>query len=245
MSHPDHALWKQGWRANETAFHLDHVHPLLIRFWPSLGLHRDDRVFVPLCGKSLDLMWLHGQGHDIAGVELSPIAVRKFFKASRLHPKRRQTNELTCWTHERLAIYCGDFFELTRDEMSGVRAVYDRAALSALPEDLREYYIAHLHAILPDDCRILLLTIEDIDDGEMVSDTDASAEIANLYAGYFSIETVHAEHHAAKPGKLGRANEPRCVHKVYRLRRMTTDRRSDTVHPVGPGGLSGERLEVG
>lgn len=232
MSHPDHALWKQGWRANETAFHLDHVHPLLIRFWPALGLNRDDRVFVPLCGKSLDLMWLHGQGHDIAGVELSPIAVRKFFKASRLQPKRSHLEELTCWAHERLAIYCGDFFELTRDEMAGVRAVYDRAALSALPEDLREYYIAHLHAILPDDCRMLLLTIEDIDDDETVSDTTvASTEIAGLYAGYFSVEMIYAEHHSAKQEKNGQPIEPRCVHKVYRLQRTSTRGRSDIGYP--------------
>lgn len=221
MSHPDHALWKQGWRVNETAFHLDHIHPLLIRFWPTLGLNREDRVFVPLCGKSLDLMWLHGLGHDIAGVELSPIAVRQFFKASRVHPKRSHLKELTCWTHERLAIYCGDFFELTRDEMSGVRAVYDRAALSALPEDLRAYYIAHLHAILPDDCGVLLLTIEDIDDDETVSDaTAASAEIACLYAGYFSVEMIYAEYHPEQPGNPGQPVEPCCMHKVYRLQRM-------------------------
>lgn len=223
MSHPDHALWKQGWRANEIAFHLDHVHPLLIRCWPELDLNHGDRVFVPLCGKSLDLMWLHGLGHDITGVELSPIAVRQFFKAGRMSPKRSQPKKLQCWAHDRLAIYCGDFFELTRDEMSGVRAVYDRAALSAFPEDLRGYYIAHLHAILPDACRVLLLTIEDIDDDETVSDaTTASAEIARLYVGYFSVEMIHAEYHPAKLGNSGQLIEPHCMHKVYRLQRVPT-----------------------
>ena len=59
-------------------------------------------------------MWLHGLGHDVTGVELSPIAVRKFFKASRLHPKRSHRQELTCWSHDRLTIYCGDFFQLMR-----------------------------------------------------------------------------------------------------------------------------------
>lgn len=231
MSHPDHAVWKRGWRANETAFHLNHVHPLLVRFWPTLDLNRADRVFVPLCGKSLDLMWLHGQGHDVAGVELSPVAIRQFFKACRMHPKRSHLNELQCWAHERLAIYCGDFFDLTRAEMSGVRAVYDRAALSALSVDLREYYIAHLHAILPDDCRVLLLTIEDIDDDETVSDPHAaSAEIDNLYTCYFSVEMIHAECHPAKPGHSGKVDEPCCMHKVYRMQRMAINGQPDIAH---------------
>lgn len=230
MSHPDHALWRQGWRANETAFHLEYVHPLLIRFWPTLGLNHDDRVFVPLCGKSLDLMWLHDLGHDIVGVELSPIAIRQFFKDSCVHPKRSHLKELTCWTHERLTMYCGDFFELTRDEMTGVRAVYDRAALSALPENMREYYIAHLHAIIPDDCRVLLLTIEDIDDDETVSDaTAASAEIANLYAGYFSVEMIYAEYHPAISGISGQLDEPRCMHKVYLMQRITDITRNPVI----------------
>lgn len=222
MTHPDHARWKQGWRAKQTGFHLDHVHPLLIRYWPALGLDRADRVFVPLCGKSLDLMWLHNLGHDVAGVELSPIAIRALFKAGHLQPKRQALpNDLTCWTQERLAVYCGDFFDLTREQVAGVRAVYDRAALGALPEDLRERYIAHLHAILPDGCRILLLTVEDLDDDETESEAAAaSAEIARLYARGFQAELLHAEHHLAVTALAGQPGEPRSVHKVYRMQRI-------------------------
>lgn len=224
MTHPDHALWKQGWRAKQSDFHLDHVHPLLIRYWATLGLDHEDRVFVPLCGKSLDLMWLRGLGHDVAGVELSLIAIRALFKAGRLQPKHHhRKNDLTCWTEKRLVIYCGDFFELTREDLAGVRAVYDRAALGALPADMREDYITHLHAILPDDCRILLLTVEDLDDDEAESEAGAvSPEIVRLYSGGFSVELIHAEHHLATPGNAGRPEGPRSVHKVYRLQRVTT-----------------------
>lgn len=215
MAHPDHALWKRGWRAKQIDFHLDHVHPLLIRFWAALGLRDSDRVFVPLCGKSLDLMWLRALGHDVVAVELSPIAVRDFFKASRLQAQRHApVNRLTCWTQERLAIYCGDFFDLTRADLAGVRAAYDRAALGALPENLRSRYVAHLHAILPADCHVLLITVEDLDDGETEAAAGrVSSEIVALYAGRFDVELLHAQHHVATPG------EPRCVHKVYRLQR--------------------------
>lgn len=220
MAHPDHAHWQQSWRDKQIPFHLRHVHPLLVRCWANLGLASDARVFVPLCGKSLDIMWLHNRGHHVAGVELSPIAVREFFKAARLQPKRKTNGDFTEWTQERLAIFCGDFFALTSGDLQGVRAVYDRAALTALPENLRDLYVAHLHAIVPADCQILLLTVEDLDDGEAASDNmDRSEEIASLYRDFFTLELLHAEYHEAAAGRPGEPTDPRCVHKAYRLQR--------------------------
>ncbi len=224
MAHPDHALWKQSWRANQIPFHLAHVHPLLIRFWPDLGLAGDERVFVPLCGKTLDLIWLHDRGHHLVGVELSSVAVRHFFAAAQLQPLCRDLGELTHWTHERLEIYCGDFFALTRDDLRGVSAVFDRAALTALPKNLRSRYVIHLHAILPVACNVLLITVDDLDNGENASDHMASsAEVLALYRGYFAIELLHAEYHLPVCAVEGQAPEPPCIHKVYRLQRSAID----------------------
>lgn len=223
MTHPDHALWKQGWRANQIPFHLDHVHPLLARFWPALALAGDERVFVPLCGKSLDLMWLHQRGHHVLGVELSSVAVRHFFAATPLRPQCVEHGPLTRWTQERLDIYCGDFFALTPGDLTDVRAVLDCAALTALPENLRSRYVAHLHAILPAACDVLLITVEDLDDDENAADhMAAAAEILTLYAGYFAIELLHAEYHQAGCGTAGDAMALRCVRKAYRLRRAAS-----------------------
>lgn len=212
MAHPDHALWKAGWRANRIPFHLTHVHPLLERFWPQLGLAATAPVFVPLCGKSLDIAWLHERGHPVSGIELSEVAVKALFEAAGRPPQRRAAGELTCWTHAGLDIYCGDFFALTADDLRGIRAVYDRAALTALPENLRADYVAHLHAILPADCQILLLTVEDLDADEAAADNmQQSAEIAALYALYFSLELLHAELHET--------DGERSIDKAYRLQR--------------------------
>lgn len=220
MAHPDHALWKEGWRANHIPFHLTHVHPLLTRFWAQLDLDTTQRVFVPLCGKSLDVMWLHDRGHQVVGVELSPVAVKALFKAAHLSPQRESHGDLARWTQQQLTIFCGDFFAMTEAELLGVQAVYDRAALTALPENLREYYVAHLHAILPADCQILLLTVEDLDDEDDADDSMCqSSEIAALYSVYFSVELLHAEYHAARTVAPGEEIETRCIHKAYRLRR--------------------------
>lgn len=217
MSHPDHARWKQSWRANQIAFHLLHVHPLLIRFWADLGLTATDRVFVPLCGKSLDLMWLHEQGHHVVGIELSPLAVQAFFKESARAPRQARHGALTRWSSERLTIYCGDFFRLTARDLQGVRVVYDRASLTALPEALRASYVAHLVNILPAGCQVLLLTVEDLDDGESEADASlASSEITALYQARFEIELMHA---GCLPAVIenGETIEPPCVHKAYLL----------------------------
>nr|MBL8411758.1 hypothetical protein [Dechloromonas sp.] len=93
----DNELWQQCWRDRDTGFHQTTVNPSLIRFWPSLGLDKSERIFVPLCGKSLDLLWLARQGHPVIGVELSPLAVRAFFKESRLQPSRRKVGKFTLW----------------------------------------------------------------------------------------------------------------------------------------------------
>ena len=76
MTGRDNELWQQSWRDRKTDFHQKIVSPHLVRFWSSLGLAASDRVFVPLCGKSLDLLWLAQQGHTVIGVELSPLAAR-------------------------------------------------------------------------------------------------------------------------------------------------------------------------
>ncbi len=220
MSHPDHALWRAGWRANRIDFHQHEVNPSLLRFWLELALAASDRVFVPLCGKSLDLLWLYRQGHPVTGVELSPVAVQAFFQESRLPPKRASRGALVHWAHERMEIFCGDFFQLGASDLVGVKAVYDRASLTALPEELRASYVAHLRAILPADCVIFLLTEEDLDDEESESAAiEASEEIQLLYADGFEIELRHAECFPAVMPTGDIVAEPRSVHKVYLIRR--------------------------
>ena len=194
MTGRDNELWQQSWRDRKTDFHQKIVSPHLVRFWSSLGLAASDRVFVPLCGKSLDLLWLAQQGHTVIGVELSPLAARAFFRENRIQASRRPVGQFTCWEHGRIGILCGDFFQLNAADLGNIASVFDRASLTALPDEIRGAYLDHLRKILPAACKILLLTTEEPEDGETDGQPFAVAdEIARLYTHAFDIQLSHVE----------------------------------------------------
>jgi thiopurine S-methyltransferase len=104
-------------------------------------------VFLPLCGKTRDIAWLRARGHPVAGAELSRLAVEQLFDELGVAPQIVPEGALTRFRAEGLDVLVGDVFALTRDRLGPVAAVYDRAALVALPEGVRPRYGAHLHAI--------------------------------------------------------------------------------------------------
>lgn len=153
-------FWLQRWREGRTGFHQDSVTPLLREHWGSLALPEGCRVFVPLAGKSLDLAWLAARGHRVLGVELSPLAVQQFFAEHALVP---QVSESRYGMHYRaggIELICGDAFGLDAEALAGCEAVYDRAALIALPPPMRARYVDELYGRLPAPCRGLLVTLE-------------------------------------------------------------------------------------
>jgi thiopurine S-methyltransferase len=140
--------WLGRWKRGEIAFHQDEINPYLRRYWGELGLAPGSTVFVPLCGKSQDMLWLREQGHRVLGIELSSMAVEAFFEESGLAPKRFHSEKFDCYEAGGVRILCGDFFDLDKAELASVRGVYDRAALIALPSEMRKRYVAHLLGIL-------------------------------------------------------------------------------------------------
>jgi thiopurine S-methyltransferase len=215
---PDNALWEQCWRDRNTDFHQKTVNPLLVRYWQSLQLPAGSRIFVPLCGKSLDLLWLAGQGYQVIGVELSPIAVRAFFRENKLQPTRRQVGRLTEWSSGPLRIFCGDIFALTAADLGSIAAVYDRAALTALPEAARLDYVAHLHALIPEICPIFLLTAEDPEEGDAEGlEPGVAAELLTLYAERFTVDLVHVAPSFQADPESPEAPPLPIEHKFYRL----------------------------
>ena len=141
------SFWHAKWEKSEIGFHQEDVNPLLLDHFNALSLPAGSRVFVPLCGKTRDILWLLESGYRVVGVELSRMAIEQLFAEMELQPAISQVGQLTRFAVEDVDIYCGDIFELTGSELGQVGAVYDRAALVALPASMRQRYAEHLVAI--------------------------------------------------------------------------------------------------
>ncbi|HBG93834.1 MAG TPA: thiopurine S-methyltransferase [Chromatiaceae bacterium] len=184
-------FWHARWQNGELGWHLEEINGHLRTFWPTLGLPADTLVFVPLCGKTLDLLWLTSQKQRVIGIEISEIAVRDFFAEHGLTPEVTKFGALERWQAGELTILRGDFFDLTATDLTEVGAVYDCASLIALPKDLRARYAEHLKSIVPSKALCLLITFA-YDQEKMSGPPFAvlSDEIAALYADRYRIEDL-------------------------------------------------------
>lgn len=181
MNNPE--FWHNKWAANQIGFHLEDVNPLLIKFWEKTEPSYEKSVFVPLCGKSEDLIWLATKHSDVQGVELSQIAVRAFFAEHLYTPTATQiSGQHELYQFDELNIYTGDYFSAP---IQPVDTIYDRASLVALPEEMRVQYVERLKLLLKPGGKILLVTL-DYDQNEMAGPPFSvpKLEIDQLFAGY-------------------------------------------------------------
>lgn len=153
-------FWLERWEREEIGFHQNEINPYLRAYWNALRISGGSKVFVPLCGKSRDMRWLREQGHHILGVELSEAAVQAFFNENGYQAQRTRDEKFIRYDADGIRILCGDFFDLTRDDLQKTSAVYDRASLIALPPEMRMRYAEHLASILPPATQILLVTVD-------------------------------------------------------------------------------------
>ena len=189
---PDY--WLARWNDGRTGFNQPDGNPLLQRHWTSLGLPDDSRVFVPLAGKSPDLLWLAARGHRVLAVELSPLAVAQFFAENEIEPTVIRSRYGTHHRAGGIEIICGDVFDLDREALADCNAFYDRAALIALPASLRQRYADEVYAALPARCRGLLVSLEypqaELDGPPFAVD---ESQVRALYRRDWSIEVLERE----------------------------------------------------
>lgn len=155
----DPDFWHQKWQSGQIGFHKTSVNRLLVQFFPELGLEPGQRVFIPLCGKTVDIGWLLERGYQVAGAELNETAISELFAGLGLTPEITEDGPVKRYQADNIELFAGDIFDLTADRLGAVDAVYDRAALVALPQAMRRRYTAHL-AELTDYAPQLLLCFE-------------------------------------------------------------------------------------
>ena len=186
----DADFWHSKWEKNEIGFHQNKPNDLFTRHFDRLDLTPGARVFLPLCGKTLDIGWLLSEGYAVAGAELNESAIRQLFEGLKLTPNITAAGPLIQYRAPGIDIFVGDIFDLAADRLGPIDAVYDRAALVALPTEMREKYAQHLPEITQAAPQ-LLITL-DYDQAEMKGPPFAidEAELRRLYSAAFQIDLL-------------------------------------------------------
>ena len=211
-------FWQERWARNQIGFHLSEVNPYLQRHWPQLAVAEGSKVLVPLCGKSLDLVWLASHGLRVMGVELSEQAVEAFFSEQNLVPRITRRKAFTVYQADLIEVWCGDFFALDADALVGCAALYDRAALIALPPLMRAQYAEHLSRLLPSGCQGLLITL-DYDQTQKAGPPFAVTddEVKVLFGSDWSLRALQEQDILEESWKFVQEGVTRLDERVYRL----------------------------
>lgn len=193
----DAAFWHERWEGNRIAFHEGEANALLAAHFPTLALEPGARVFVPLCGKTRDIAWLLDRGYRVAGAELSPLAITDLFKELGVEPEIDKSGPLERRSAPGLDIFVGDIFDLTAEALGPVDMVFDRAAVVALPGDMRTRYASHMPGLTGVAPQFVITFTYDQSqmDGPPFSITPA--EIERLYAIPYRIREL-----ASAPGDV-------------------------------------------
>jgi thiopurine S-methyltransferase len=197
--------WLARWRDGRINFHEGHPNALLDRHHARLAGRR--RVLVPLCGKAEDLAFLAAHGHEVVGIELAEPAVRQFFDEHALVPTVTARGSLVEYRAGVITVLAGDLFAATPELVGPIDALYDRAALIALPAELRPRYVDHLRTLLPAGAPGLVITVE-YDQAAMTGPPFAvlEPELRSLYAG--AVVELLEEQPLGGNGKCARTSVP-------------------------------------
>ncbi|GIU23632.1 thiopurine S-methyltransferase [Shewanella sp. MBTL60-007] len=216
------SFWHEKWDAQQIGFHLSAVNPLLVKYWPQLELDANAQVFVPLCGKSLDMCFLAELGHDVLGCELNELAVQQFYQENSLKVAVSTIAQHQRFHTEQVTIYQGDIFSLDAAEMTATMAFYDRAALIAWPEEMRLAYANQLANLIPANSVGLLITL-DYPQAELngppfaVSDDWVQANLADD----FEIERLACEDVLSENPRFVKKQVSWLTESVYKLTRKS------------------------
>lgn len=217
----DPEFWHERWEKDEIGFHQPEVNPHLRKFIDRLGAKAGAAILVPLCGKSLDMLWLSQEGFSVFGIEISEVAARDFFVENGLDYERVVRGGRLFYRHDRITICCADFFALDAQEVPAVDAVYDRASLIALPPDMRPAYAEHLAGLITGGTPSLLVTLE-YPQEEMRGPPFSvrSGEVEQLFGSHFLIEHLDGIDCLEREPRFRKKGLSRLEEQVFLLNRI-------------------------
>ena len=223
-------FWIERWNTGQTGFHQPKINPYLVYFYGEKGPPPEQReklkVFVPLCGKSNDMLWLAQNGYRVFGVECSDLAVQAFFQENGIACRVASKDEHSLYVcdteshpdYAAIEIYQGDFFALQSDLFEDVTDVFDRASLIALPPEMRRDYAAKMAELLKPGTRILLVTLTyDQDEMNGPPFSVSEEELNDLYAENFSIQKLCYKNIIDDEPRMQERGLSSLVETVYKL----------------------------
>ena len=213
-------FWHTRWHENRIGFHQAEINRFLLKHIETLG--DGGAVFVPLCGKSRDMNWLAKRGREVVGIEISPLAVEAFFREQEIPVDRVGRGEFLEYQSAGITILLGDYFRLTAELLGPVAAVYDRAALIAMPPTMRRAYAEQMARLLAPGTPVLLIAPFSLKDPQSGPPFAVSAlEIQEIFADHFTVEVLECERKTAQEdpqlAEQGLAWREEAVYRLCRL----------------------------
>ncbi len=211
-------FWLERWQNNEIGFHQSDINAHLRDYWEHLRVPAGSLVFVPLCGRTRDMVWLRAGGYRILGAELSPIAVSSFYAENGLGAQVTPQPPFERWEAGGITLLRGDVFDLTVADLEGVTAVYDRAALVAFPSPMRRDYVRKLASVLPSAAQILLVTMDYPQDqmpGPPFSVPEQ--EVRDLYGPEYRVDRLRTRDVLSENDRFHKRGLTRLVEHVFHI----------------------------
>ncbi len=214
----EHDFWHERWASGQLGFHQVVPDHILLAHWRDMSVDGGSKVFVPLCGKSLDMIWLREQGYAVVGIELSEQAVGDFFAENALEHSIEERDGFRVYRGDGIDIWCGDFFALPAGAVLGVGAIYDRGSLVALPPEMRLGYARKLQEVLPG--VPMFLSCVEYDQTEMGGPpfSISRGEVEQHYGARYDVAQIYEELDREIPERFRERGLTSLASKAYILR---------------------------
>ena len=225
-------FWHERWEKGEIGFHQHEFNRHMQEFVGRLEVPSGARVLVPLCGKSLDMLWLAGRGLRVTGIEISERATRDFFQENGIAFDVRKRPEAVVYAGCEIEIFCADIFTLTKRVLPSFDAIYDRASLVALPPEMRADYANHLAELADTGVRSLLVTL-DYPQEEMRGPpfSVTRGEVERLFGSRFGIWQLHTEDCLAREPRFRKKGLTKLEERVFILQKRPPEKTRGSVTP--------------